>query len=89
MQTDKWLEAMAAKNLGGERPYIRVRVFQDQAVDLAQLLFFERNRLVEQKILERTADGAVSEETRRKLHVANRLWREITFQMDVIGWERP
>ena len=77
---------MASKHDGG---YVRMRVYKDQAVDLAQLLFFERNRLVAQKILERAADGVVSDETRRRLQVINRLWREITFQMDDVGWERP
>jgi len=86
MQTDEWLAKMASKPDGG---YVRMRVYKDQAVDLAQLLFYERNRLVGQKILERTADGVVSEETRRRLQVINRLWREITFQMDDVGWERP
>ena len=86
MQTDEWLAKMAEKQDGG---YVRMRVYKDQAVDLAQLLFFERNRLVAQKILERAADGVVSDETRRRLQVINRLWREITFQMDDVGWERP
>jgi len=72
-----------------ERGYIRPRVFHDQAVDLVQLLFYEKNLLVAQKIKEREEHGVVSAETRRRLRVVSDLWREVAEQIDEVGWDRP